>query len=99
VQSASDPTAHLAYRSRYKNSEEKTSEEEQLAPVHGDKSKIANYRTTNLNPRSAVIAGLEPRAIVRSLPDADARESTAAPGLIPHDLPLPRRTWILPSRP
>ncbi len=56
---------------------------------------IANYRTTDLNLRSTVIPGWELRAIVRNIFDTDAREPSPAPGLIPHDLPLPRRTWTL----
>jgi iron complex outermembrane receptor protein len=56
---------------------------------------IANYLTTDLNLRSTAIPGWELRAIVRNVLDADAREPSPAPGLIPHDLPLPRRTWIL----
>ena len=31
---------------------------------------------------------------VRNLFDSDAREPSLAPGSIPNDLPLPRRTWV-----
>jgi iron complex outermembrane receptor protein len=35
---------------------------------------------------------------VRNLFDEDVREPTAAPGLIPNDLPLPGRWYLLQAR-
>jgi len=55
---------------------------------------IADYRTVDLTLRNQSRSGDWDFAVtVRNLFDADAREPSPAPGLIPNDLPLAPREW------
>lgn len=55
---------------------------------------IADYRTVDLTLRNQSRGGDWDFAVtVRNLFDADAREPSPAPGLIPNDLPLAPREW------
>jgi len=55
---------------------------------------IADYNTVDLTLRSQKqSSGWDFAFVLRNLFDADAREPTPAPGLIPNDLPLAPREW------
>ena len=55
---------------------------------------IADYRTVDLTLRNQSRSGdWDFTVTVRNLFDADAREPSPAPGLIPNDLPLAPREW------
>jgi iron complex outermembrane receptor protein len=60
---------------------------------------IRDYRTFDVELRkSGAGQRWEIAAMVRNLFNADARDPSPAPGLIPNDLPLPRRNWFLQLR-
>ncbi|ROR32020.1 TonB-dependent receptor plug domain-containing protein [Inmirania thermothiophila] len=68
------------------------------APDDPRSDEVDDYATADLVLRHELRRGLELAASVRNLFDADAREPSPAPGLIPDDLPLPGRSWFVEVR-
>ena len=65
-------------------------------PAGDLRSHVPDYTTVDLTARSTGLATQwELVAGVRNLFDADVREPSTAPGVIPNDLPMPRRSFYL----
>ena len=68
-------------------------------PVGDSRANIRDYSTVDLTLRRVRVAGnWSIAAALRNLFDADAREPSPSPGVIPNDLPLPGRSFYLELR-